>query len=140
MTWNMTMRSHERSSPANGSDPADPFTHEDIRDLMDSMVDEAKAYWEAQKDYHALVASERAAKLSAGLLSSVVLCVVLASVLAFASLAAAIWIGRWMGDMALGFLLMGGVYLLIGLIFLWLWRSGYRDRFILRTVNSLYHG
>ena len=135
------MHTREQARPSNGNGaPTDPFDQEDFGQFMDSMAGEAKAYWEAQKDYHALVASERAAKLGAGLLSGVVLCVLVASVLAFLSLGAAIWIGRLMGDLALGFLLMGGLYLLLGMIFLVVWRAGYRDRFILRMVNSLYHG
>ena len=134
------MQTKEQATPSNGSDHTDPFDQEDFSEFMDSMAGEAKAYWEAQKDYYALVASERVAKLSAGLISGAVLCVVLASVLAFLSLAAAIWIGRAMGDMAIGFLIMSGAYLLLGLVFMVLWRSGYRDRSILRLLNSLYHG
>jgi hypothetical protein len=118
----------------------DPFDHTDLGDFMESMVGETKELWAVQKDYYALVASEKAARLSAGLLSSVVLSLAIGSVLIFLSLAAAIFIGNLLHNMALGFLIMAGAFLVVGGCFLLIWRGGTRDRLILRLTNTLYHG
>ena len=135
----MHTRKEDRSPEGEGFGN-DPFDEQDFSHVLESMTVEAKAYWTAQKDYYALVASERAAKLSANMLGGVLLGVFTGVAMAFLSVAAAIRIGHGLGDMALGFLVMGGAYLLLGLIFLLIWRSGYRDKFILRMVNSIYHG
>jgi hypothetical protein len=134
------MYQHERTPESNGEPFArDPFEHEDFSEFMDSMAKEAKGYMTAQKEFYTFVASEKAAKASAGMLNGLVMGLAVASILVFLSLSAAIWIGRLLGDMALGFLSMAGVYLLLGLIFLIIWRSGYRDRYILGMFNSIYH-
>ena len=118
----------------------DPFDHTDLGDFMESMVGETKDLWAVQKDYYALVASEKAARLSAGLLSSVVLSLAIGSVLIFLSLAAALYIGSLLHNMALGFLIMAGAFLVVGGCFLLIWRGGTRDRLILRLTNTLYNG
>ncbi len=134
------MYQQDRAPTSNGDPMArDPFDHEDFGDFMDSMASEAKGYWTAQKEYYTFVASEKAAKASAGMLNGLIMGLVVASILVFLSLAGAIWIGRLLGDMALGFLSMAGVYFVLGLIFLIIWRSGYRDRYILSMFNSIYH-
>lgn len=134
------MYQHDRSSASNGEPLArDPFEHEDFGEFMDSMASEAKGYWSAQKEYYTFVASEKAAKASAGMLNGLVMGLAVTSILVFLSLSAAIWIGRLLGDMALGFLSMAGVYFVLGLLFLIIWRSGYRDRYILGMFNSIYH-
>ena len=118
----------------------DPFELKDIGAYADSLTGEVKTWLEAQRDYHILVASERAAELSTGFLGGSILCSLLACALAFLSIAGAIWIGRSMGDPALGFLVISGTYLLLGLIFIPLWRRRYRDLTTLRLFNALYHG
>jgi hypothetical protein len=134
------MYERDRSAATNGEPLSrDPFEHEDFGEFMDSMAGEAKSYWTAQKEYYTFVASEKAATASAGLLNGLVLGLIVASILVFLSLAGAIWIGRLLGDMALGFLSMAGVYLVLGLLFMIIWRSGFRDRYILGMFNSIYH-
>lgn len=118
----------------------DPFDQDDFSDFMNSMAGDAKAYWEAQKDYYALVASERGAKLSADLIGGTVLCACAAFVMLFLSLGAAIWLGKVVEDVALGFVMVGGIYLLLSVVLIIVWRSRYRDDTIVRIVNSLYNG
>lgn len=135
------MYQRDRASASNGESFArDPFEHEDFGEFVDSVTGEAKAYWGVQKDYYTLVASEKAAKTSAAMLNGLVVGLVVASILVFLSLSAAIWIGREMGDMATGFLIMAGVYFLLGLVFVLVWRSGYREQYIMRMFNSIYNG
>lgn len=125
---------HHRSSGR------DPFDQEDFSEFMDSMASDAKQYWEAQKDYYALVASEKAARAGGGLMSAVVMALLLGSVLVFCNLALALWLGGLLGNMALGFLITGGFYLVLLVVFLLLWRGGLRDRFTLNIINTLHDG
>ena len=118
----------------------DPFEQEDFSDFMDHMAADAKQYWEAQKDYYALVASEKAARAAGGVMSSVVIALLLASVLVFCNLALALWLGGLLGNMALGFLITGGIYLVLLLLFMLLWRGGLRDRFTLNIINTFHDG
>ncbi len=122
----------ERTRPAD-----DPREERDFGAFMDSMVQEAKAYIETQKDYYALIASERAAKAASSVLGGVVMIVLLGSVLIFCNLAAALWIGHALNNMALGFLIVGGAYLLFFLIFLLLWRGKMKERFVLGIINAI---
>ncbi|MCB0791267.1 MAG: hypothetical protein H6595_03485 [Flavobacteriales bacterium] len=117
----------------------DPFAQADMGDFMDSLWADARGYWEAQKDHTLLVASERSAKLAAGLLSNVVLVLAVAIVLLFLSIAGALWIGQALGDTASGFAIMAGAYTLLGAIFLIIWRGGARDRIVLHLLNTMYH-
>ena len=117
----------------------DPRDERDLGVFMDSMMAEAKGWFEAQKDYYALVASERAAKAASGVLSGVVMIVLLGSVLVFLNIAAGLWLGQMLHNMALGFLIVGGAYLVLFLIFQFIWRGKVKDRFVLRIINAL-HG
>ena len=119
---------------------ADPFELTDPGEYAGSLMGGIKAWLEAQRDYHTLVASQRVARVGTSLMGGSILWVLLACALAFLSAAGAIWIGRWLDDTALGLLLMGGGFLLLGLVFMLLWRSGSRDRCTLRLFNALYRG
>lgn len=118
----------------------DPFELKDVGAFSASLTVEFKAWLAAQRDYHTVVASERVARLSAGFLGGFIIWVLAACALAFVSLAGAIWIGDRLGDTALGFFTMGGIYVVLMLVFALVWRRWYRDRSMLRVFNALYHG
>lgn len=133
--------SEQRMGATNGQGPAqDPFDEEDFGTFMKSMVDETRTYLGAQRDYYALLAADRAAKVAGATVSYVVLAVLAGTVLVFLSIAGALWLGRLTGNMALGFLLMGGFYLLVLLVLLFLWRGGMRERFTLDLINTMHDG
>jgi hypothetical protein len=50
----------------------------------------------------------------------------------------AIWLGTLMVHMALGFLIVGGLYLVVFLAFWFIWRGGMKDRFALNIINSFH--
>lgn len=135
------MSTRERTdSTHQGQPPIDPFEVRDAGEFIRSLTDETKAWLEAQKEYHTLVASERAARAAAGSFSVAVLGLVLTLMIAFLGVSSALWIGHRMNDLASAFLIVAGAYGVLGAVFLWLWRSRYRDRFVLRLVNMFHHG
>jgi|GEM_PF-530697 len=121
----------------NGSS-LDPEDLTDFGDFMDSWLDETKDYIEAQRELVAMTAYQHVAKLSGGLLTGLLIAVLGFGVLAFSSVALAIWLGSLMASMALGFLVVGGIYLLVFLAFWFIWRGGMKDRFRLNIINSFY--
>lgn len=116
-------------------------TGEDNPDLgmfMDAVVEDGKGWMEAQKAYGILVGSEKLGRLSGTLLVAVVSALFIAAVLVMSSVALAIWLGRLMGDLALGFLTVAGIYLLLTVVFYLIWRHMLRDRITLSIINAAY--
>lgn len=110
----------------------------DLGSFMDAVVEDGQGWLEAQKQYAMLAGSEKLGKLSGTLLVAVVSALFIAAVLAMCSIALAIWLGRLMGDLALGFLAVGGLYLLLTIVFYMIWRHMLRDRITLSIVNAAY--
>ena len=110
----------------------------DLGLFMDAVVDDGKGWLEAQKAYGILLGSEKLGKLSGTLLVAVVSSLFIAAVLVMSSVALAIWLGRMMGDMALGFLSVAGIFLLLTIVFYLIWRHMLRDRITLSIINAAY--
>ncbi|MCB0766105.1 MAG: phage holin family protein [Flavobacteriales bacterium] len=110
----------------------------DLGVFMDAVVEDGKGWLEAQKNYGILFGSEKLGKLSGTLLVAVVSALFIGAVLVMSSVALAIWLGRIMGDLALGFLAVAGIYLLLTVIFYFIWRHILRDRITLAIINAAY--
>jgi hypothetical protein len=110
----------------------------DLGLFMDAVVEDGKGWLEAQKHYATLAGSETVGKLSGTLLVAVVSALFIGAVLVMCSVALAIWLGRVIGDLALGFLSVGGIYLLLTIAFYLVWRHSLRDRITLAIVNAAY--
>ncbi len=110
----------------------------DLGLFMDAVVEDGKGWLEAQKQYATLAGSEKLGKLSGTLLVAVVSALFIAAVLVMCSIALAIWLGRVIGDLALGFLAVGGIYLVLTITFYLIWRHMLRDRITLSIVNAAY--
>lgn len=110
----------------------------DLGLFMDAVVEDGKGWLEAQKAYGILLGSEKLGKLSGTLLVAVVSSLFIAAVLVMSSVALAIWLGRMMGDMALGFLSVAGIFLLLTVAFYLIWRHMLRDRITLAIINAAY--
>ena len=107
--------------------------------LIEGLVDDAKNYFDTQRDLVTLNASEKGGRFVAVMVLVLVVAVLLGGVLVMASVALALWSGGLLGNMALGFLVMGGVHLLLAGVFYLLWRSVLRERIILAIINAV-HG
>lgn len=110
----------------------------DLGMFMDAVVEDGKGWVDAQKAYGILLGSEKLGRLSGTLLVAVVSALFIAAVLVMSSVALAIWLGRVMGDLALGFLVVAGIYLLLTIVFYLIWRHMLRDRITLSIINAAY--
>jgi hypothetical protein len=123
----------------NGGGPSlEPEELSDIGDFVDSLVAETKEYITVQRELLAMNAYQRVARSAGGLLSGLLAAVLVFGVLAFCSVALAIWLGTLLHSMALGFLAVGGLYLVVFVAFWSIWRNGMKDRFTLNIINSFY--
>lgn len=94
-------------------------------------------YVDVQKRYLQLTATERISVMLAGALNGVVLAVCMGTLLLFMNVALAFYLGDEMGSRALGFLLVGSIYLVLFLCFTLWWRSAGRERFILARMKDM---
>ncbi|MBS1546584.1 MAG: phage holin family protein [Bacteroidetes bacterium] len=112
----------------------------DMGDLLSSALDDGKAYFAAQADYYKLQASGQVGKAAGSLASLLIVSVLAMLVVLCASVALALWLGMLVSSMALGFLIVAGVYLLALLLFLVAGGGALRKSITLKVINSLYHG
>lgn len=76
----------------------------------------ARQYIKQQGDYIRLEAAERISKTTSAMVTALVLGIFSMLVLIMLSLAAAFWIGNVIGSYALAFVIISGVYGLLGLV------------------------
>jgi hypothetical protein len=107
--------------------------------LVEALVEDAKAWFEAQRDLTTLSASEKGGRVVSILLMVLVVAVLLGGVLVLLSVAMAIWLGGLLGGLALGFLVTGGIHLLLAGLFYLVWKAVLRDRIVLAIINAA-HG
>lgn len=107
--------------------------------LVEALLDDAKAYFEAQRDLSALNISEKGGRFVALMFLVLVVAVLLGGVLVMLSVALAIWIGGLLDNLVHGFLATGGIHLVLAAVFFLLWRSILRDKIIVAIINAA-HG
>ncbi|MDX9751583.1 MAG: hypothetical protein RBT71_10925 [Flavobacteriales bacterium] len=113
-------------------------TDPDIGAFVDAVVKDGQGWLGAQRELATLVVAEKLGRLSGILAIALVSVLCVAGVLAMASIALALWLGRAMDDMALGFLTVAGVHLVFTLLFHVLWRKVLRDRLTLAIINAVH--
>ena len=89
---------------------------------IESLLDKAKEYVNTRIAQAKLSVAEKVSKLIAGMLAGLVAVLVFFFFLLFSSIAGAIAVGNMLGRPALGFLIVGAVWLLLGII-IWKARS-----------------
>lgn len=107
--------------------------------LVEALVEDAKGYFEAQRDLATLNASEKGGKLVAMMLLMLVVAVLLGGVLVMLSVALALWLATQLDSIALGFLAVGGIHLVLAGIFYLLWKGVLREKIIVTVINAA-HG
>ena len=110
----------------------------DVGLYLKAVTDDAKSWFEAQKNVTKLEASERIGKLSGMLLASLILGLIVATVLVLWFVALALWLGQLLQNSALGFLAAGGLFLLLGGVFYLVWRTVLRDKVTLAVINAMH--
>ncbi|MBL7724553.1 MAG: phage holin family protein [Chitinophagaceae bacterium] len=86
---------------------------------VESLVDQLKAYANTRLSQVKLSMAEKISKLAAMMIAMLMAALVFFLFLVLLSIAAAIAIGQWLDSYWLGFLIVAGIVLLLGLIF-WL--------------------
>lgn len=100
---------------------------------VESLVDQLKAYANTRLSQVKLSMAEKISKLAAMMIAMLMAALVFFLFLVLLSIAAAIAIGQWLGSYWLGFVIVAGIVLLIGLI---LWLA--RDRLLrIPIMNSM---
>lgn len=110
----------------------------DVGLYLKDLTDEAKAWFEAQKNVSKLEASEQIGNLAGMLLASAILGLIVATVLILWFIALGLWFGQLLGNTALGFLAAGGLFLIVGGIFYLVWRMVLRDKVTLAVINAIH--
>lgn len=87
---------------------------ENISELRENLL----KFVETKVSYYGLVAFEKSAKLFSSLISSAVIILILLLSLIFFSGAAGLYLGQLLESYLLGLLIVGGFYLLLGIVFI----------------------
>lgn len=120
--------------PTNGTDEGGTL---DFSTYSSGLVKSLSNYASLQKRYLQLTITERVSLMLAGTVNGVVMAVCMGTMLLFMNVALAFYLGDVLGSRALGFLVVGGVYLLLfGGFTLW-WNSTGRERFILARMKDM---
>lgn len=110
----------------------------DIGLYVQAVSDDAKAWFEAQKAVTKLEVSEQIGKLSSTVMMGAVIGLIGVTVLMLWFVALALWLGQLLANNALGFLLAGGIFLVLGIIFFLVWRTVLRDKVTLAVINAMH--
>jgi len=106
---------------------------ENISELKENLL----KYLETKMSWYALVAFEKAVKLVVSFVSSTVTLVIMLLALIFFSGAAGLYFGRLLESYELGLLIIGGFYLLLGIVF-YVFRKKIFSRCVIRNLNEVF--
>ncbi|MEZ4739411.1 MAG: phage holin family protein [Flavobacteriales bacterium] len=109
---------------------------QDLGVFLDQVTNDAKGWVQAQKEYTILIASERFGRMSGSLVGMIVLMVFLAGALFMCTAALALYLGQVLGSIPLGFVCVGGLYLLLAGLFHLFGRRKIQDLVTLTIINS----
>ncbi len=117
---------------------SDPAEHEDLGQYFDSLAAEAKTYFAKEKEGLTLFIYEKIGKAVGGLVGLIISAMAVLFFIIFASIALSLYIGTLVKSSALGFLIVGGLYLLIFVIVHFIARQAIRESTMLNVINSFY--
>lgn len=129
----------DNDAPPPLSSVHDPREATDFSDFMDAFAGDLKEYLRAEKDYQLLLASKRAAQLARQATGGILMIVLLGAAVLMLSVSGALALGRLWNDPALGFLAVGGMYILLAVIGMLLWKGPVGHSFMLGIINAVYH-
>lgn len=89
---------------------------EDLKESVEQLQNDTKAYVESSVDYYKLWVFKVAMKSTSAMVKFLMIVLFISMVLLFFSIAAAIAIGYALDNLAYGFLIVGGVYVLFTIV------------------------
>lgn len=113
-------------------------TRPDFSDLLNDVSRDAKAFWNAQRDYTLLVASEKAAKAGRSIVGGMIKLALVSLMVLMLSIAAAYLVADRVGSNAMGFFYVGCGYVVVTLLFFLLWRSMLGKKVQLDILNAFH--
>lgn len=111
----------------------------DLGLYMQAVGNNANAWFEAQKALTKLEVSEQLGKLTSKAMLVAVVGLIVTTALMLWFVALALWFGQLLANNALGFLLAGTLFLVLGVLFFLVWRTSLRDKVTLAVINAI-HG
>jgi hypothetical protein len=87
------------------------------KNILEELIDHAEAYASTKVRITKLQAVEKGSQLSGSLVATIFFILILISVFGLLSISGAFALSQWLGSHALGFLAMGGIYSVVGLLF-----------------------
>ncbi|RZJ60185.1 MAG: competence protein [Flavobacterium sp.] len=93
---------------------------EEIKENVEDLKNQAMELFDSNVEYYKLLGFKILVKSATGVMKGVLLAILMLMVIVFLSTAAALGIGYWLGNHALGFLIVGGIYLLLAMAVLYL--------------------
>jgi hypothetical protein len=89
---------------------------EKIFSKVEDLSENVKEYVNNKIELTKLTVAEKSSSVLSKLMAGIIVAIVFTFFLVFASVALSLMLGKWLGDTWLGFLVVAGIYLLIGLI------------------------
>jgi len=86
---------------------------------MDDLVNDIKDYINVKLDALKLSVAEKISRIAAAIIAGFVVAVAVLFFVVFISIALGFFLGEILGSTWLGFLIVGGIYLLVGLVTWW---------------------
>ncbi|MCB0770961.1 MAG: hypothetical protein KDC00_11230 [Flavobacteriales bacterium] len=122
---------HDASRPGPGD-----RTPPDLGVFLDHVTDDAKGWFEAQKEYTLLIVSERFGRMSAALAVVLLMGLLVAGAVLLGSLALGLYLGDLWNSLPLGILCVAGAYLILAMLFFIFGRRPIKDMIILHIINA----
>lgn len=119
----------ETRGPEDGTPP-------DLGIFLDQVSNDAKGWVTAQKEYTLLLVSERFGRMSGSLVGMILLMMFLAGALFMCTAALALYLGHVLHSLPLGFVCVGGLYLVLAGLFHLFGRRKIQDLVTLTVINS----
>lgn len=98
---------------------------------VEDLFEKLKDYIDTRVDLFKLKSIDKVSRFFSGLVAALVLLIVAQLVLVCITIALALLLGAWLGNTYLGFFVIAGIYIIIGLI---LYSS--RDRFLRKPISN----
>ena len=97
-----------------------------------SFIESAGAYLETRIELLKLQAVDKSSGVVSSVVSSIVIAILIVFGLSILNIGLSIWIGTLIGEVWLGFMVVGGVYVLLAILFM-----AFKDKFVKRPVTNL---
>lgn len=95
---------------------------EKIFSKVEELTDNVKEYVNNKIELAKLNVAEKSSSVLSNLMAGIIVAIVFTLFVVFASVALSLVLGEWLGETWIGFLIVAGIYLLIGLI-IWFGRE-----------------